>query len=237
MAMNIHAANAYSAYESNYKSTATKEKKETKKVPSADSYVTNGLKSLSKAGQELLKKLREANPDMDFMVADFDKGDNAKEILSRSTKEFTVIFSSEELEKMAKDEKYYNEKIHSIEGALRMSEEINAKYGFERGFGKEDINDDTVIAKFGMVFNSDGTSSLFAELEKTSEKQRERIEKTQEEKRAEQKGEKFSGAAGMKRVVVYAFTEEELLKKINGIDWSKIKEETSPVGNKMDWSI
>ena len=41
---------------------------------------------------------------MDFMVADFDKGDNAKDILSHGTKEVSVIFSSSELEKMASDE-------------------------------------------------------------------------------------------------------------------------------------
>ena len=52
------------------------------------------------------------------MVADFDKGDNAKDILSRGTKEVSVIFSSSELEKMASDEKYEKEYMERVQGAL-----------------------------------------------------------------------------------------------------------------------
>ena len=33
--------------------------------------------------------------------------------------------------------------MHSIEGALRMSDEINAQFGFERVFGKTNGNADT----------------------------------------------------------------------------------------------
>ena len=33
--------------------------------------------------------------------------------------------------------------MHSIEGALRMSDEINAQFGFERVFGKTNDNADT----------------------------------------------------------------------------------------------
>ena len=44
------------------------------------------------------------------MVADFENGDNAKDILAQSDKEYTVIFSKEEMEKMASDPKYYAEK-------------------------------------------------------------------------------------------------------------------------------
>ena len=101
--------------------------------------------------------MRGSRADMDFMVADFENGDNAKDILAQSDKEFTVIFSKEEMEKMASDPKYYAEKMHSIDGALRMSEEINARFGFERAFGKtngiENTADaDTKITKFGISF-------------------------------------------------------------------------------------
>ena len=42
--------------------------------------------------------------------------------------------------------------MHSIEGALRMSDEINAQFGFERVFGKTNGNadTDTKITKFGL---------------------------------------------------------------------------------------
>lgn len=140
----------------------------------------------------MLKDMRGSRTDMDFMVADFENGDNAKDILAQSDKEFTVIFSKEEMEKMASDPKYYAEKMHSIEGALRMSDEINAQFGFERAFGKTNgiensADTDTKITKFGISFNSDGTTTFFAQLEKTSASQKEYLEKIQEKKAAEKK--------------------------------------------------
>ena len=137
----------------------------------------------------MLENLRGSRNDMDFMVADFENGDNAKDILAQSDKEYTVIFSKEEMEKMASDPKYYAEKMHSIEGALRMSDEINAQYGFERAFGKTNDNADadTKITKFGISFNSDGTTTFFAQLEKSSASQKEYLEKIQEKKAEEKK--------------------------------------------------
>lgn len=105
---------------------------------------------------------------MDFMVADFDKGDEAKEILSRCTKEVSVMFSSEELEKMASDEKYAKEYMDRVQGALRMSEQINKQFGFESAFGNK--SDKGEITKIGFSFNKDGTMSIFAELEKAMKK-------------------------------------------------------------------
>ena len=51
-----------------------------------------------------------------------------------------------------------------------MSDEINAQFGFERAFGKTNGNADadTKITKFGISFNSDGTTTFFAQLEKSS---------------------------------------------------------------------
>ena len=51
-----------------------------------------------------------------------------------------------------------------------MSDEINAQFGFERAFGKTNgiensADTDTKITKFGISFNSDGTTTFFAELE------------------------------------------------------------------------
>ena len=79
--------------------------------------------------------------------------------------------------------------MHSIEGALRMSDEINAQFGFERVFGKTNGNADadTKITEFGISFNSDGTTTFYAELEKSSASQKEYLEKIQEKKAAEKK--------------------------------------------------
>ena len=79
--------------------------------------------------------------------------------------------------------------MHSIEGALRMTDEINAQFGFERAFGKTNDNADadTKITKFGISFNSDGTTTFFAQLEKSSASQKEYLEKLQKKKADENK--------------------------------------------------
>ena len=105
--------------------------------------------------------------------------------------------------------------MHSIEGALRMSDEINAQFGFERTFGKTNGNADadTKITKFGISFNSDGTTTFFAQLEKSSASQKEYLEKVQ------------------------ANSKEELLDKIKNIDWDSIKPEENKIGGRFDFSI
>ena len=202
---------------------------------------------LSKAAERLLEKLQNTYSDMDFMVADFKNAEEARAALSKGTKEFSILFSSEELEKMASDEKYLKQKMQGIDGAVRMSEEINQKYGFERAFGKEGTAD-TEITKIGIAFNDDGTTSFFAELEKSSAKQKERIEEAREEKRdekkaADKKTEKelqnyAKSSADTKRTAVWADSMEELIEKISAVDWENVKAEKTPEnGSRFDYSI
>ena len=99
---------------------------------------------LSRQAQDVLKQLRSKYKDMDFMV--MNKGDDAKKMLSKGTKEFSVLFSSDELEKMASDDKYMEEKIKDMEGAVRMSKEINQKFGYEQALGAAGTKD-TEITK------------------------------------------------------------------------------------------
>ena len=190
-----------------------RDKKQTDKTKTEQ---TKDVKTLSNRAQNLLKTLREKYGNMDFMVADFDSSEDAKEILSRGTKEYSVLFSSEELEKMASDEDYLNEKLKGIDGAVRMSEEINQKFGFTSESDAENPSD-TSIAKFGISFQSDGTMTLFAELEKSGVNQQERPEK---------------------RTTLQASTMEELMKKIQELDWNTIKAEDVPdAGSKFDFSV
>lgn len=157
---------------------------------------------LSEKAQKLLQKLRKAYGNMDFMV--LAPGGDAKALLAGSTKEISVIFSAEELEKMASDEKYEKEYMNRVQGALRMSDDINKKFGYESAFGKNGGNGE--ITKIGISFNSDGTTSIFAELEKLSANQKERIEKAREEK----------------RITVQANSMEDLMEKIRKVDWNTI---------------
>lgn len=183
MSMNVNTtATTYGNYQNNYQTSGTDKKNETTKSTKTtetkkSSVESLGEKNLSRAAQKVLKDLRGSRNDMDFYVADFENGDSQRYFIKWSDKEFTVIFSKEEMEKMASNSKYYAEKMLSIQGALRMSEEINAQFGFERAFGKtteigNSIDSDMKITKFGISFNSDGSTSFFAQLEKTSENQK-----------------------------------------------------------------
>ena len=190
----------------------------------------------------MLENLRGSRNDMDFMVADFENGDNAKDILAQSDKEYTVIFSKEEMEKMASDPKYYAEKMHSIEGALRMSDEINAQFGFERTFGKTNGKrlKPKDMTNRSMSFNSDGTTTFFAQLEKSSASQKEYLEKIQEKKAEEKKEAKKkeqSKQIEVRKTTVQENSKEELLDKIKNIDRDSIKPEENKIGGRVDFLI
>ena len=241
--MSMEITNNYSNYTSAY-ANAANSRKQTAESKAAAQTGSIGEAGLSKGAQALLEKLRKSYGDMDFMVADFDKGDNAKDILSRGTKEVSVIFSSSELEKMASDEKYEKEYMERVQGALRMSEQINREFGFTSAFGEKSGNSE--INKIGISFNSDGTTSFFAELEKSSARQREHIEKVREEKRAarkEQEKERLENRylredTGVKRTVIQAGSMEELLEKIRSVDWNSVKAENRPQsGGRFDYTI
>lgn len=213
-----------------------------KAAQKTETEVKSSESKLSEKAAAFLANLRKTYGDFDFIVGN--AGDDLRSLLKNSNKEFSVVFSSEELERMAADEKYAEEKMDAVRGAVRMSQQINEQFGFESAFGKGTGND-VKMTKFGICFNDDGSVSYFAELEKSSQKQKERIDQTRE-KRAEEKKEaakkekakEKEEAVSGKRVTVEASSEEELIQKIAQIDWSEIKEERQEVsGSRFDYSI
>ena len=99
-----------------------------------------------------------------------------------------------------------------------MSDEINAQFGFERAFGKTNDNADadTKITKFGISFNSDGTTTFFAQLEKSSASQKEYLERLQEKKAEEKKETKKKEQTKqieVRKTTVQANLKEELLDR------------------------
>ena len=98
--------------------------------------------------------------------------------------------------------------------------------------------------KVGIAFHDDGTVSYFAELEKSTAKQKERIEDVKDAKAEEKKKvAKKEKAADQKETVkkktkVQASSYEELLDKLQKVDWNTVKEEaTQSVGQKFDLSV
>lgn len=118
-----------------------------------------------------------------------------------------------------------------------MSKQINGQFGFDSAYGKEN---GTQIAQIGIRLNDDGTTTYFVELEKLSEKQKERIEnakekKAEDAKKADKSAEK---AQTVKKTSVQANSMEELQEKIRNIDWDSIKEETLQTkGGKFDFRV
>lgn len=196
---------------------------------------TNEAK-LSGNAQKFLENLRKQYGDLEFMVGN--RTDDLKTLAKSGTKEFSVIFSNAEIERMANDEKYAAERMKSVQGAIRMSEAIEEKYGRENAFGEQ--NGDVTISKIAISFEEDGSTRIFAELEKMSKQQRENIEASREnraeEKKASEKRAVQQEKEPVKRTVVSASSMDELFAKIREIDWSKVKEENS-VGSRFDFSI
>lgn len=219
-------------FEKNDKISSTKDNERTAAVKTNNISKTNEAK-LSSTAQKYLENLRKQRGDLDIFVGN--STDDLKALAKSGSKEFTVIFSNAEIERMATDEKYAAERMRMVDGTLRMSEAINEKYGYERGFGKQK---DVDITKIAIVFDEDGSTKIFAELEKMSKQQRENIEaareKRAEEKKAAKRKDEQKENESVKRIMVSASSMDELLEKINEVDWSKVKEE-SIVGGRFDF--
>lgn len=185
--------------------------------------------NLSKKAQDFLKNLREKYGDYDFMIGN--STDDLKALSKTGSKEFSVIFSNAEIERMANDEKYAEEKMQGVAGAVKMAKRVAEEYGFGSASGENGV-----INKIGVTVDDSGKMKLFADLEKTTSKQRERIEanreKRAEEKKAADKAKKKNpyeknDKPSVKRARIEADTEEEFIDKLKNLDWSKIEDSHS----------
>lgn len=220
------------------------EKKSGKAGLSVQKKDKTGGTALSEKAQKLLEELRETYKDTDFMIADVESDEEKQAIMSRGTKQYSVLMSSEDLEKMAADEETKNKYLQMIDDAKAQLGQVH-----------EDLDDELLargerVSRIGVSFESDGTMKFFAELEKLSEKQKERIEKAKEEKEAaqkeeEQKVERKSEELTkweedqnlpLARTKVSAGSYEELLEKIRAVDWSQA-ETVKNTGSRIDFSV
>ena len=229
-----------------YKNTVQQKKDSTvkeKNSTASEQAVKSSEDKLSSKAKNYLDNLRKTYGDYDFIVAD--EGDDRRALLDKSNKEFSVIFSTSELEKMATDEKYASEKMRRVETIVDMSDRICEQFGYERAWGKDSGNG-TIINKLAVSINDDGNMSIFAELEKMSDKQKDFIEKlrdkrAEEKKNAEKSEEKKVNSykqdetTSMKKLVVEASSEEELIEKIKNVDWNKVSGVN--VGARFDFSV
>lgn len=220
--------NGYGAYQNTYlESTIQNRNKEQEKKTKAaqKKEETKSAKQpvLSSRAKQLLKELQRTYGNMEFTVASYDTEEEAKSYLSGGTKEYSVLIDPEELEKMASDEDVKKKYLGMLEDATSKLTDMKSQLG--------DQKDE--VTHMGVSIGKDGTMSFFADLEKLSEKQRERIEKKREENREER-----ASSDKAKKTRVYGDSPEELLKQIRQIDWTKIKEEKAgESGRKFDFSV
>ncbi|MCM1189883.1 MAG: DUF6033 family protein [bacterium] len=230
---------SYSAYGSVYGQEKSKANTKTAGAKEKEKTGNEGKVNLSSSAKNLLKELQKAYGNMDFIIADYESEEEAASYLSRGKNDYSVLLTPEELEKMAADEDYKKQNLKTLDDAVSKLGEMKNQLG-ESG---QDVK------RLGVAIGDDGEVSFFAELEKTSEKQRERIDRQREnrreeaadaKKKAEQEKLQEAGLwhGGVKRTVVYASSVEELSEKIKETDWSRVKEEDySPVGNRFDFTV
>ena len=169
---------------------------------------------LSKKAQSVLDALTAKYGNMDFYVQDFSNASEAKEIMSGSTREFSVLLSPDELEKMANDKAYMQEKMDAIDGAMAASERINSQFGYtsddKNAFVKSDL------ARLGISFDSNGKMTIFADLERTVKDD----SKSDSSRPYQNKSSKTKYTT--KKTTISASTTEELLQKLKGFSWKDV---------------
>lgn len=251
----------YSIYQNQYYENAVKNKKDkdVKKGEQKDKAAKTEAAShteqmnkvkLSDKAKDLLEELRQKYKNMDFMVAEYTTDEEAQQILSRGTKQYSVLIDPDTLEQMAADDEVKEKYVGIIDGATSQIQNIKEQLGED---GEE-------VTRIGFTVEKDGTVNYFAELEKMSEQQKERIEEAKEEKKAQQKenakkaeekkqekkqleevkdkADKLPVQEAAKRTIVKASSIEELIEKIKNVDWNQVQTtEANVAGRRFDCAI
>ena len=182
--------------------------------------VKSDEQKLSPKAQSYLENLRKKYGDYNFVVSN--DMDTSKTL--GSDKEYSVMFTTEELEKMAEDDEYAEKVMGQVGNAVDMLKNISEK----------DLGEGVQFSQLGVSIDSEGNMTLFAQLEKLSAEQKERFEAAKEKRADEQKNTdksiddmppEESTSILFKSADVEASTEEELFAKIFGINWDDIPEE------------
>ena len=172
---------------------------------------------LSAKAQSYLEKLRDKYGDYNFVVSN--DMDTTKTL--GSDKEYSVMFTTEELEKMAEDEEYAGKVMGQVGEAVDILKNISEK----------DLGEGVQFSQLGVSFDSEGKMTIFGQLEKLSEEQQQRLAEAKEKRAEEQKEAQAEKPVedGMpvvfKSADVEAANAEDFLTKVFGIKWDEIPEE------------
>lgn len=192
------------------------------KVQSTDTGNQTDETKLSAKAQSYLDKLREKYGDYDFIISN--NLDTAQTV--GSTKAYSVILTPEELERMAEDDDYAQKVMGNVGKAVDILKDVSGK----------DLGEGVQFSQLSVSFDTEGNMKLFAQLEKLSAEQAERLEAAKEKRAEQQKAAEQNDKSLddeqpeltsilFKSADVEADSQEELIYKIFGIDWANIPEE------------
>ncbi|MBP9996260.1 MAG: hypothetical protein KBT19_03175 [Lachnospiraceae bacterium] len=193
---------------------------------------------LSDKAAKFLDNLRKKYGDFDFFIGN--KSEDIEALSKCGNKEFSVILSNEEIERMASDEKYAKEKMDGVFGAVDMCKKICEQEGYVSAF-TDNKDAKGIVNKIGIVTDDNGNAKFFAEIEKLNDKQKERIEKKKHDAKsaaevmADVKKYRSQSKDETKRTTLEAKDEEELLQKLVNIDWNEIADSKS--GDRFDFTV
>ena len=235
--------------ESQFANKAKEKMAVTKNKAASASHIQEGVE-LSDKAKKLLDELKEKYGNMDFFVSNYSSDEEAEEIMSRGTKEYSVLIEPEVLEQMANDEETKEKYMGIIEESTSQLDSIRDE--LEKSGEK--------VENIGVKIDADGAVKFFAKLKEQNEKYQKQIAEDKEAKKAEEakaksreeskeRLEKLKEGNGPnpyekkdalyeKVTTVVADSAEELLEKIRNVDWTQI--EATPVkgyGQKFDFSV
>lgn len=167
--------------------------------------VAIGEVQLSDKAKEYYDKLKAKFHNMEFIAVSQDMKSqvHANAAAYGNAKKQVVLIDDAKIEQMANEESFRKK----YEGIIAMSEMqlANAK----NSLASSGAN----VKNFGMSVNSDGTTSFFATLEKSSKEQAKRLEKKQAEKKAEKAKEKKQAEKKAKEERLEKSREEQRAKQ------------------------
>ena len=181
---------------------------------------------LSDKAKGFLENLRKKYGDYDFVISnDLDAASTVG-----GTKEYSVMLTVDELERMAEDDEYAEKVMGQVGDAVNTLKDLSEK----------DLGEGVQFSQLSISFDDQGNQKLFASLEKMSADQKERLDAAREKRAEEQKSAETKAddksldddteelfAITFKSADVEADNAEDLLSKILGIKWNEIEDETA----------
>lgn len=236
---------AASQYQETSQSKSASKSEETSSKKKVTSGRTYGDPELSEQALKYYNSLKEKFGGMNFVLVSSDKKAeaDAKKGSFAVAGKMTVLIDEEKIERMATDEKYRKQVEATISNASKGVAQLQTQLAASN----------TPVKAFGMTIKKDGTGEFFAVIDKSLEKQRERIAEKRTEKREEAKKAKRDEAKKRLEdrgkddddedtVTITAKTPEELLEKIRAYEFDKrsdsvITEEEKQLGQSFDYSV